>query len=162
MLCGWSVQPGETYWRQAALDEGTAWTNKTCEHCERVVHTYCRAVGESDWMEEDALEWLEDEYPDVLATLRAGWRYPDGQKVPAPFESRCFDCGTRIEFRRLWCRECDEKRLARIGEGFANVAAEFARIAADSHSKRKQRGFSTDHVIIDEIQQFKQTGDDTP
>lgn len=133
MLCGWSVMPGETYWRQVSLDEGTAWTSKWCSHCERV-------IWESDEYElspEATLEWLEDEHPNVLATLRAGWRYPDGERTPAPFESRCLDCGTQIEFRRLWCCGCDEKRLARVGEGFSNVAAEFARMAPNGDRKEE-------------------------
>ena len=38
-LCWRFIEPGEAYWRQAGLD-GTAWTNKTCEHCERLMWAY--------------------------------------------------------------------------------------------------------------------------
>ena len=42
-LCWRFIEPGESYWRQAGLDRGAAWTNKTCEHCERVVWAYGRS-----------------------------------------------------------------------------------------------------------------------
>lgn len=112
VLCGRQVMPGETYWRQAVFD-GTAWTVKTCEHCERVTGTYGRVAGASDWFEENVREWLEDEYPSLYASMRAGWRWPDGELVPVPFGSRCRDCGCRIAWLRLWCGLCDEARISR-------------------------------------------------
>ena len=124
-VCRRAVLPGETYWRQAGLDRGSAWTNRTCEHCERVVWAYCRVTGESEWDVECAAEWLRDEYPATFAALASGWCWPDGELVPAPFGSSCVDCGVRVEFRHLWCPPCDDKRIARIGQGFRAIAAAF-------------------------------------
>lgn len=122
-ICYRSIQPGETYWRQAGFD-GNAWTNKTCEHCERVEWAYLRSVMESEYDREDIIEWwLPDEYPAVYAQMLAGWRFPDGELVPLPFGSRCHDCGCRVEFRRLWCGPCDERRIARIYRGFSALLA---------------------------------------
>ena len=123
--CCRSILPGETYWRQAGLDHGQAWTNKTCEHCERVAWAFCRVTGESEWDGENAIEWLSDEHPAVLAAFAAGWRWPDGDLVPVPFGSRCVDCRARVEFRALWCPPCDDKRITRIEQGFRAIAAAF-------------------------------------
>lgn len=125
-LCHRVIDPGETYWRQAGLDHGRAWTSKTCEHCERVVYAYCRTVGESEWMEEDALDWLRDDHPAVSATLRAGWCWPDGELTPVPFGSRCVTCGARIKFGRLWCRPCDDARIDRLNGQFTAVRQSLA------------------------------------
>ena len=124
-VCYRSILPGETYWRQASLDHGQAWTNKTCEHCERVAWAFCRVTGESEWDGENAIEWLSDEHPAVLAAFAAGWRWPDGDLVPVPFGSRCVDCRARVEFRALWCPPCDDKRITRIETGFRAIAAAF-------------------------------------
>ena len=121
-LCWRFIEPGEAYWRQAGLD-GSAWTNKTCEHCERVVWAYGRSGGEYEWGPECVAEWLEDEYPAVAASRDAGWRFPDGEPLPVPFGSRCVECGCRVEFRRLWCVPCDERRIARIYRGFSALSA---------------------------------------
>ena len=124
-VCARAILPGETYWRQAALDGSAAWTSKTCEHCERVVWAYGRHGGDSEWEPESVLEWLSDEYPAVFAALLAGWRFPDGELVPLPFGSRCSVCGVRVEFRHLWCPTCDDKRITRIETGFRDIAAAF-------------------------------------
>ena len=124
-LCCRSILPGETYWRQASLDHGQAWTHKTCEHCERVAWAFCRVMGESEWDQECVLEWLSDEHPADLAAFAAGWRWPDGDLVPVPFGSRCVDCRARVEFRALWCPPCDDKRVTRIEQGFRAIAAAF-------------------------------------
>lgn len=87
-VCRWWIEPGETYWRQAALDGATAWTNKTCEHCQRVVASYCRDVAEDEWHQEDCLDWLSDLHPAVLAGMRAGWRFPNGKRMAPPFEAK--------------------------------------------------------------------------
>ena len=73
-LCCRSILPGETYWRQASLDHGQAWTHKTCEHCERVAWASCRVTGESEWDGENAIEWLSDEHPTVRPTPPSGER----------------------------------------------------------------------------------------
>ena len=31
------------------------------------------------------VEWLQDEHPIVYAAMLAGWRYPDGERLPLPF-----------------------------------------------------------------------------
>ena len=123
-VCSRWVGPGETYWRQAGFDAGSAWTNKTCQHCERAVWAYCRHGGDSEWEPEWFLEWLSDAHPAVFAALLAGWRFPDGEPLPLPFGSRCQSCGCRIEFRHLWCEPCDEKRIARINAQFEAIATE--------------------------------------
>ena len=110
-VCWRLIEPGETYWRQARLERGSAWTNKTCEHCERVMWGYGREAGESEWDQGDSADWLTDAHPAVAALMRAGWRWPDGELAPLPFGSRCVTCGCRVEFRRLWCRPCDESRI---------------------------------------------------
>lgn len=124
-MCRRSILPGETYWRQASLDHGQAWTHKTCEHCERVAWAFCRVTGESEWDGQAAIEWLSDEHPAVLAAFAAGWRWPDGDLVPVPFGSRYVDCRARVEFRHLWCPPCDDKRITRIEHGFRAIAAAF-------------------------------------
>ena len=123
-VCGRLVLPGETYWRQAGLDRGAAWTNKTCAHCESVVHAYCRAYGEDEWCPEGVTEWAVDYDLTWLAAMRAGWRYPDGELAPFPYGSKCIDCGVRVEFRRLWCDSCDAARIARINQQFEGISAE--------------------------------------
>ena len=80
LLCYRTIQPGEVYWRQVAFDEG-ACTHKMCEHCERTVVMYSRSVGEDEWTEENVLDWLRDDQPALYATMRAGWRFPDGELV---------------------------------------------------------------------------------
>lgn len=110
VLCGRQVMPGEAYWRQAGFGDGSAWTTKVCEHCERVTAVYCRDMYEYEWFEEGVREWLCDEHPALYASMRAGWRWPDGEPVPVPFGSRCRDCGCRVEWLRLWCGPCDEAR----------------------------------------------------
>ena len=123
-VCSRFIEPGEAYWRQAGLD-GTAWTNKTCEHCERITWAYCRAMLEYEWEHELVAEWLQDDHPNVWAQMRAGWRFPDGELMPVPFGSRCDDCGCPVEFRHLWCGPCDERRIARIYRQFAALSAAF-------------------------------------
>ena len=88
LLCSRTIHPGETYWQQSVFDEGSVWAHKTCEHCERVVVTYCRTVGDEEWMEEDVLDWLRDDHPALFAALFMGWWFPDGELLPMPFESR--------------------------------------------------------------------------
>ena len=122
-VCGRLVMPGETYWRQAGLDRGAAWTNKTCAHCERVIWAYNRVCFQDEWYAECVMEWLDDEYPTVFAQMRSGWRWPDGELLPLPFGSTCIDCGVRVEFRYLWCDSCDAARIARINHQFEDISA---------------------------------------
>lgn len=124
-LCLRCIEPGEPYWRQAGLDGGTAWTTKTCEHCERVVWAYGRSFDEYECDPECAPEWLEDEYPAVAASRDAGWRFPDGELLPVPFGSRCIKCGCRVEFRHLWCGPCNEKRIDTLNRQFSDIRAAF-------------------------------------
>lgn len=113
-VCRWWIEPGETYWRQSALDGATAWTNKTCEHCQHVVAAYVRDVAEHEWDEDALLEWLFEYSPGVFAGMRAGWRFPDGARMAPPFEPRCVDCGgPHPQMWAVWCIPCDDARLAR-------------------------------------------------
>ena len=113
-VCARMITKGEDYWRQAALDNGRAWTNITCAHCEACVTAYCRDLYESEWERDDMAEWLCDLFPVEWSGLLAGWRYPDGGLMPPPFEQRCCQCGCRIKRRRLWCGPCDDARIERI------------------------------------------------
>lgn len=124
-VCYRPIEPGETYWRQAGLDRSEAWTNRTCEHCERVVWAYGRQTHEWEWEPEVVLEWLDDEYPIWSASRAAGWRFPDGETVALPFGSTCAECGARVTFRRLWCPPCDEARVARIDEQIQEIRRAF-------------------------------------
>lgn len=121
--CWRLIEPGESYWRQAGLDRGTAWTTKTCEHCERVVWAYGRSGGDYEWELACVAEWLKDEHPGVSASRDAGWRFPDGELLPVPFGSKCIECGCRVEFRHLWCQPCDENRIDTLNRQFAEIRA---------------------------------------
>lgn len=96
-MCWRIILPGETYWRMAGLDSGQAWTYKACPHCYRVTETFSRHRDEEEWEDTIILEWLADEHPALWASLRAGWRYPDGELLPLPFQPRCLDCGELAE-----------------------------------------------------------------
>lgn len=122
VICNRFIEPGEEYWRQANFD-GNAWTNKTCEHCERAVWLYGH-VAYDEWLVDWLFEWLADEYPSVWASMQVKWRFPDGELMPVPFGSRCRDCGCRAEFRRLWCRPCDERRITRLNTQFVELASD--------------------------------------
>ena len=117
-VCGRAILPGETYWRQAALDGGIAWSNKTCAHCECVIGRYaCVRDTYADELEPECLwEWLEEGYPAVMATARAGWSYPDGELVPLPFRTTCRQCGCPAQFWRLWCDPCNAARIERVNQ----------------------------------------------
>lgn len=84
-MCGRIILPGETYWRMAGLDHGQVWTYKACPHCYRVA---AALNSEEEWDTEVILECLADEHPALWASLRAGWRYPDGDLLPLPFQPR--------------------------------------------------------------------------
>lgn len=118
-VCGRSILPGETYWREAGLDRGAAWTNRYCEHCERVVWRW-----DDDYVE-SIVEALEENDPGVYAQMLAGWRYPDGGLLPVPYGSSCVECGTRVEFRMLWCGPCDDVRIERLNAQFAEISRLF-------------------------------------
>lgn len=79
-MCWRVILPGEPYERVAGLDGATAWAEKFCTHCTRCIQAY----HDSEWSEEAILEWLNDEHPATYASLRAGWRYPDGELLPFP------------------------------------------------------------------------------
>ena len=128
-LCAGWVRPGETYWRQVGFD-GTAWTNKTCAHCERVSWAYWNDWGDNGYEPECVLEWLREEHPAHYVRMAMGWSYPDGERVPLPFGSSCLTCGTRIEFRHLWCPPCDVARQARITRQLESLAVEASRCGA--------------------------------
>lgn len=127
-LCWRRIQPGETYLRQAGLDGGSAWTNKTCEHCDRVTTAYCRDMGEGEWWADGVVEWLSEYAPALHAAMLAGWRYPDGELVAPPFPAHCYTCGDPIPYRSLWCGPCDDARIERLGGQFAAVRQALAGI----------------------------------
>ena len=112
-LCRRVVLPGEAYWRIAGLDNGHAWTYKSCWHCCRVGNTWSRSQGEPEWFEECILEWLQDEHPAIYACLLAGWRFPDGELLPLPFTPHCITCGRDVTDGAGWCDPCDERRIDR-------------------------------------------------
>lgn len=121
-LCDGGIRPGERYRRGVGFDGGSAWTWKECLWCERVAAVYMRGSYDDEYDHEAVWEWLSDEYPAVYALLRAGWGYPDGERVPLPFQPRCIACGVLLDGWRLWCPPCDEERIARINEQFAAIS----------------------------------------
>lgn len=85
-LCRRNVQPGEMYYRLTTLGDGTAYTSKVCEHCQRVANRYCVEFLADEWFSENVWEWVEDEHPALACAMVAGWRYPDGGLMPPPFQ----------------------------------------------------------------------------
>ena len=53
--------------------------------CERVVIAYARGSYDDEYPVDVVVEWLQDEHPIVYAAMLAGWRYPDGERLPLPF-----------------------------------------------------------------------------
>ena len=113
-LCFWSIMPGEDYYRVAGLDGSDAWTVKYCEHCERTLHQHGRENHYGEWEIECVLEWLEDAHPFVWRQMQAWWRYPDGERLPLPFQPRCLTCNVLLSGDALWCGACDVARIQRI------------------------------------------------
>ncbi|GAB3622564.1 hypothetical protein GCM10027418_06460 [Mariniluteicoccus endophyticus] len=89
MMCRRVILPGEPYQRMAGLDRGEAWTYKACDHCYRVASAWSRLHWEDEWDDEAVFEWLEEDDPALWVSMRAGWRYPDGELLPLPFQPRC-------------------------------------------------------------------------
>ena len=126
-LCGWQIMPGEVYRRGVRFECSTAWTWKECPWCERVAARYGREHFNHYGEEYDrygVAEWLEEQYPAVWAQMEAGWRYPDGERVPLPLQGRCHTCGTLTRDMRLWCPPCDAARIARIEAQLRGIAAD--------------------------------------
>lgn len=121
-VCGWDVMPGEKYSRQVVFDDGSACTWKMCLWCERVGGAYCRASGYDEY-DQGVLEWLEDSHHTVWGQMCAGWRYPDGERIPLPLQPRCVACGRLLDFWGLWCDPCDRARIARLSEQLLGLMA---------------------------------------
>lgn len=119
--------PDEEYVRWAGLEGYRAWTYKLCLWCQRTVDEYCRGWGDGEWDEMGVLEWLEDEHPSTYAAFRAGWRYPDGERLPLPFQFRCSDCRKLLHGYRIWCSECDDARIRRISGQFQEIHQQLTR-----------------------------------
>ncbi len=85
-ICGRRITPGETYARMAGLDHSEAWTAKECEHCHRAVGKYLNEWGEYEYDRDGVLEWLQDMEPTAWSQMVAGWRTPEGELLPPPFE----------------------------------------------------------------------------
>ena len=83
-VCRWPIMPGERYLRAVSFD-GTAVTWRECLWCERVVIAYARGSCDDEYPVDVVVEWLQDEHPIVYAAMLAGWRYPDGERLPLPF-----------------------------------------------------------------------------
>ena len=73
-----------------------------------------RTAGDEEYFSHWIIEWLAADHPTVYALMRAGWSYPDGERVPLPFQRRCIACGVLLHGDWLWCPPCDEERIARI------------------------------------------------
>ena len=86
-ICYRKITPGEPYARMAGLDCGTAWTYKECQHCHRATVEYC-AAWDAEYEPESVREWLEDSEPLVWSQMLAGWRTPEGDLLPPPFEGQ--------------------------------------------------------------------------
>ncbi len=111
--CGWSIRPGERYRRGVGFDGGTAWTWKECLWCERAGAAYCRDHHDDEYNTDSIAEWLFAEHPATYTAMRAGWRYPDGERLPLPFQPRCIACTCLLDGWGLWCSPCDEARIER-------------------------------------------------
>lgn len=123
-MCDGGIRPGEKYRRGVGFNDGTVWTWKECLWCARVTLVYTRYVDESEYGHELVPEWLMYEHPVIYTQLRAGWSYPDGERLPLPFQYRCIACGVLLHGYRLWCPPCDAERIARINEQFAAISDE--------------------------------------
>lgn len=126
-MCGWSIRIGEPYLRSVAFDVGEVWSTKICLWCARSTERYCRERGETEWEPEGVFEWLEDGFPAVWTQLRAGWTYPDGERVPLPFQPRCHSCGILMDTDQLWCPPCNQERLDRVTRQFDAPLGAFRR-----------------------------------
>lgn len=122
--CRRVILPGEDYDRMFGVD-GDVWTYKCCRHCYRVARAWEAWSTEYEWDEFCISEFLHDEHPALYASRIAGWRFPDGELMSLPFQSRCNDCRTTITDDRIWCQACDVKRIERIAEGFRQIEADF-------------------------------------
>lgn len=87
-MCWRVITPGEFYDRMCGMDGGTAWTNKECEHCHRCAIGYLIDSSDYEYDPEDVREWLHDYEPMVWSQLLAGWRTPEGDLLPPPFEGQ--------------------------------------------------------------------------
>lgn len=124
-MCGRAILPGEDYDRMAGLDGGTAWTYKCCRHCYRAADAWTRWSGDCEWDEGSIGEFLADGHPALWDSLRAGWRYPDGELMPLPFQHHCHECRARISDGRIWCQPCDLKRIDRLNAQFTEIERSF-------------------------------------
>lgn len=121
-LCARVILPGEQYHRFAILDGGTAWTGKYCDHCLYVMEARRRDTREDEYYMDEIAEWLEDEHPTWFAQISAGWRYPDGELLPPPWQNQCHACGQPITLHQIWCTPCDRERIERVGQQLEMLA----------------------------------------
>lgn len=125
--CSWchrAIMPGETYHRDTGLDCGEVATAKCCEHCSNAVQACLSDEGVTELWWEDYHEWLR-EFPVEWAGLVAGWRFPDGELMPPPFQPRCRQCRCLLPSGRYrWCERCDAERYARSRRQFESLADE--------------------------------------
>lgn len=115
--CAWcpdTIENGELYNRQAGFDSGHVWTTMSCMYCVHVTAAFGRYTGEEYYDPGYVDEWLYDTYPAVWAARQAGWRYPDGERLPYPALFRCFECRTRVTYDRIWCDPCNLARVERL------------------------------------------------
>lgn len=77
---------------------------------------YGREHYGDEWEDEFIYEWLQDEHPTEWRQLLAGWRYPDGERLPLPFQPRCLTCAVLLSGDCLWCEDCDAARIQRISQ----------------------------------------------
>jgi len=61
---------------------------------------------DNGWDDASIAAWLREDYPTVWSQMRAGWRYPDGELLPLPFQPTCDDCGALLHHDGFWCDSC--------------------------------------------------------
>ena len=92
-ICWWSILPTEPYVRTAVSDGGIVDVTKECLWCYRTVrHWFEDNHWPEYWDEPSFFDWLSDQHKSTYLTLLAGWRYPDGERVPLPFQPSCRFC----------------------------------------------------------------------
>jgi hypothetical protein len=87
--CGRTIDPGETYTRQFAADDGMVWTYKECAHCTALVTLWALWEYAVDGYTTDTFTEYRDEIRTIAdarlwALWKRRWRRRDGTLYPIP------------------------------------------------------------------------------
>ena len=61
-LCGQEIKKGEKYHRWCGKYDGDMFDNKLHMTCQKIISSYCSAVDENEYSEDEISEWLHYEY----------------------------------------------------------------------------------------------------